>query len=160
MIDRVIARWPGAVASRIFHLKLKVDVDLFAGLYGTIDFLALVAHKIAAVQIYAVLGLNPIAMMFEQPFDAVEVAAFFVGREREDEIAVGSETCFFQADKIRHEDGGAIFDVHSASAIEITFLFDKLKGIGGPVFAARFDDVQVGEKQDRFLLAASMQAHD
>src|SRR5580698_5196330 len=100
MINGIVARWAGAVASGIFHFKLKVDVDLFASLHSAVDFLALVAHKIATIQIYAVLGVNPIAMMLEQPFDTVEVAALFIGGKRKNEVAVGRDACFFHADEI------------------------------------------------------------
>ncbi len=160
MINGVVTRWARAVASGIFHLDLKIGVDFLAGLHSAIDFLALVAHEIAAIEIYAVFGVNPIAMMLEQPFDAVEVPSFFIGGEREDQIAVRREARLFHADKIFNQNCGAVFDVHGAATVEIAVFLDKLKRIGGPVFAAGLDDVQVGEKQDWFLLTGSMQARD
>jgi hypothetical protein len=38
-------------------------------------------------------------MIFQQPVDAVGRAAFFVGREREDQIARGPVALLFEADE-------------------------------------------------------------
>ena len=57
-------------------------------------------------------------------------------------------------------DGVAVFHVLRAAAVEVAVLLDELKGIGRPVFAARFDHVEMPDQQHRLVLAAAVQAHD
>ena len=35
------------------------------------------------------LGVDQVAMVFQQPVDAVEFAAFFIGSERQNDVAIG-----------------------------------------------------------------------
>jgi hypothetical protein len=46
----------------------------------------------------------------------------------------------------------------ACAPIEVTVLFHELKGVGRPVFATRFNDVQVSDEQDRFFLSAASKA--
>ena len=110
--------------------------------------------EFAAVQIDAVFRVNPVAMLLEQPIDAVEVAAFFIGGEREDQIAVrATDPSFFRRMKFVDQDGVAVLHVLGAAAVEVAVLFDEFEWIGGPVLAESFDDIQVAEEQDGFALA-------
>jgi hypothetical protein len=54
------------------------------------------AQRAAAAFVDGELGVNEVAMILHQPVDTVEGAAFFVGREREDQIAIGREPFLFK----------------------------------------------------------------
>ena len=57
--------------------------------------------KSASVGIEDELGVDQIAVILEEPVDAVGFAAFFVGGEGEDEVAVGTIVFALQADEGR-----------------------------------------------------------
>jgi len=97
-------------------------------------------------------------MMLQQPVDPVRAAAFLVSGQRENEVAVWSKPFFPEADEIGDQDGIAVFNVHGAATVKIALLFDKLKGIRGPVLAARLYDIEVSEKKNWFALACPAQA--
>ena len=101
-----------------------------------------------------------VAVIFDEPIDPVEIAAFFVGGERENQIAVGLVVLFLHANELGDEDGVAFLHVVGAATVEVAVLFDELKRIGGPVFAAGFDDVEMSDEEDRFALAGAMDARD
>ena len=122
--------------------------------------LVAVSFEFAAVEIDAVFGVDPIAMIFHEPIDAVEIAAFFIGGEREDQIAVGLVVLFLHANEVGDEDGVAFLHVVGAAPVEVAVFFDELKGIGGPVFAARLDDVEMADEEDWFALAGAVDARD
>src|SRR4029077_363384 len=90
----------------------------------------------------------------------VVVSAFFVSREREDQIAVRREVFFFHANEIGDQKRVALFHVVGATPIKVAVFFDELKRIGRPVFAASLNDVEVTEEQDRLALAGAMNASD
>src|SRR5580698_3674760 len=56
--------------------------------------------------------------------------------------------------------GAAAFFVGGATAVEVSVLFGEDEGIERPVFALGFDDVGVGEEEERFLLAGAVVADD
>ena len=99
-------------------------------------------------------------MILEQPDDAVVGAGFFIGGQRENQIAIGAIAFFFQPNKIGDQNCVAVFDVFGAAAVEVAFLFDELERIGGPIFAAGFDNVEMADEQDRRANARAVNAHD
>jgi hypothetical protein len=59
-------------------------------------------------------------MVFQQPpYAIVEIRPFFVGRESQDDIAVGHPTFLFPSNKVGDEDRGAILDILRTAAVEI-----------------------------------------
>src|SRR6185437_6621450 len=108
----------------------------------------------------AVFGVYPVAMVFGEPLRAIGLTALFVSRERQDEVTRGDPALFFQADKIGDQYGVALFDVRRAATIEKAIDFVELERIHGPVLAQRFYNIKVGDKQDGFSRAASVQAND
>ena len=148
------------MAAGIERFELKVGVDLFAGLNRGQHALVAVSLEFAAVEIDAVFGVDPVAMIFHQPIDAVEIAAFFVGGEREDQVAIGLVVLFLHANEVGDEDGVAFLHVVGAAAVEVAVFFNELKRIGGPVFAARFDDVEMADEEDRLALTGAVDAGD
>ncbi len=62
--------------------------------------------------------------------------------------------------EIGDPDGGLGFVVAGAAAVEVAVLFGEDEGIERPVFALGFDDVGVGEEEERLLLAGAVVADD
>src|SRR5579872_7199453 len=117
-----------------------------------------ISFEFAAVEIDAVFGVDPIAMIFDEPIDAVEIAAFLIGGERENQVAVGLVVLFFHANEVGDKDGVAFLHVVCAATVEVAGLFNKLKRVSGPVFAARFDNVEMADEEDRLALAGAVDA--
>ena len=88
-------------------------------------------------------------MILQQPVDPVRVPALFIGRQRQDDVAIRLVSLAFEANERGHQDGVVDLHVLSAAAIEVAVLFDKLERIGGPILAPRFHDIQVADDQDR-----------
>src|SRR6266699_1558665 len=88
--------------------------------------------EFACVQIDAIFGVNPVAMLVQQPVNAVERATFLIGGQRKNQVAVRQRAVFL----------------------------DEFEGIGGPVLAVRFDDVKVPDEQDGLAISGSAQTND
>ncbi len=52
------------------------------------------------------------------------------------------------------------FVVAGAAAVKVTVFFEELKRIDGPVFTLGFDDVNVGEQEERLALACAVIARN
>src|SRR5262245_51364951 len=88
MVDGVVARRQRAVPARIGHVEAERLEQLLARLEAAHDALAVLDQRIAAVDVETELGVDEIAMILEQPVDAVvAAAALFAGGEREDQRA-------------------------------------------------------------------------
>src|SRR5438132_1526207 len=101
-----------------------------------------------------------IRVILQEPIDAVRRASFFIGSERENDVTGGHVTFLLESDQSRGHDGVAIFHVLRAAAIEVAVFFDELKRVGGPVFAAGLDHIEMAYKKNRLVLAAAMQSDD
>src|ERR1041384_7164621 len=87
-------------------------------------------------------------MILDEPVNAVEgAAAFFIGSKSDDDVAVRNEIFFFVLNKIGNPDGGLGFVVAGTAAVEVAVILGQLKWINGPIFALRFHDIDVGEKE-------------
>src|SRR5262249_41875689 len=134
-------------------------IQLLGGLYAVPGGLA-VLHRDAAAFVQRELRVDQLAVVLEQPADAVFVAVadFLVGGQRENEVAVGAIALLFEADEGGDQGGGHVFVVGGAAGVEVAVLLDELIGIGGPVLAFSFYYVDVGEEEYRFVLAGAVQA--
>ena len=99
-------------------------------------------------------------MIFQKPVDAVRASAFFVSRQRHDDVAIGFEVFLFHANHRHHEECVSRFHVDRAAAVEVAVFFDEFERIDGPIFAARFHDVEVADHQNRFASAGAVEARD
>ena len=93
-------------------------------------------------------------MIFENPVDAVVVAGFFIGRQRDDQVAIGHIAFLSKANERRDPHSSHSLVVGTAAAVEVTVFFGELEGIQGPVLTQRFNHVEMREQQHR-LSAAS-----
>jgi hypothetical protein len=136
------------VAAGIGHLEAEVLKDLFARLHFVGQVLPL-AHVAAAAFVDRVLGVDQIAMVLDQPVDAVEVAAFLVGGERENQIAIGRVAFLPEPNQVGDELRRHRLVVAGAAAVEEAVPLQEDERIERPVLALRFDDVEVGEQEQR-----------
>jgi hypothetical protein len=116
----------------------------------------------AAALVDAKLGVNQPAVLLQQKLRAVEVAALLVGRQRDDEVALGPEVLLPVADEVGDEDGGHRLVVAGAAAVEVAFALGELEGVETlrPVLPAGLDHVDVGEQKERLARARAAQARD
>ena len=137
-----------AVSAVVGDFQLETEVDLFGGLHGHVDGLAVLDVAAAGIGIDAELGVDEVAMLFDEPIDAVGRAAFLVGGEGEDEIAGGLEVFALHAQEGSDEGGVVALHVGGAAAVEVAALLAEDEGVEGPIGAAGFDDVEVSEEED------------
>ena len=114
----------------------------------------------AAVRVENVFGIDKVAVVLDQPVDAVRFAALLIGREREDDVAIGVEAFPVQAEEGFDQDGVGLLHVLGAAAVVVAVFGYELEGIGGPVVAACFNHIQVADEEDRLLAAGAVITHD
>ena len=136
------------MSAGVGDFEFETQVDLFGGLHRHVDGLAVLDVAAAGIGVDAELGVDEIAMLLDQPIDAVGGAAFLVGGEGEDEIARGLELFALHAQEGSDEGGVVAFHVGGAASVEVAVLLAEDEGVEGPVVAARFDDVEVSEEED------------
>ena len=96
-----------------------------------------------AIVIQDKLRINPITMIFNQPINAIRLAAFFVRRKCENDVSIWHKPFLLEAKQSCDHDGIAIFHVLRATAIEVTILLHELKWIRCPVFATRLNHIEM-----------------
>src|SRR6266851_7359852 len=116
--------------------------------------------EFARVQVDAVFGVNPVAMLVQQPVNSVERATLLIGGQRKNQVAVRQIAFFFQADEIGNENGVAVLHVLGSAAVKVAVFLDEFEWIGGPILAVRFDDVKVPDEQDGLAISGSVKAND
>src|SRR5581483_2519026 len=137
------------------------DVPLLGHLHGRGEWTTVAREqKVATIRVQAVFSVDQIAMLLKQPLHAVGAALFLIRGEREDDVAIGLVALLTPANHVGEENGGAIFDVVGAAAVEEAVFFDHLKRVGGPIGAGGFDDIEMSEQQERLALAGSVNARD
>ena len=147
------------MAAGVGHFEAEVLEHFLARLHFVGQVLAL-AHVAAAAFVDREFGVDQVLVVLHEPVDAVEIAAFFVGREREDQIAVGDEAFLLQPNHVGDELRRHRLVVARAAAIEPAVLLEKGERIERPVLALRLDDVEVREEQQRPPRAGAVIADD
>ena len=102
----------------------------------------------AGVRIDHVSCIHQVAMLAHQPVSAVELAAFFVCCERQDQVALGLISLAMQAQESFDQRGVGVLHVLRATPVDIAVLLNELKGIGGPIGAQRLHHVYVAEEKN------------
>ena len=87
-------------------------------------------HRFApAAFVQAELGVDQVALVLEQPLDAVvRATALFVGRERDDDVAIGLEAFALVANQVGDPDRRLRFVVADAAAVEVAVFFGETNG--------------------------------
>ena len=160
VVDGVVGHRQRTMAAGVSDHELIVGVELFAGIDVGGDCFAFLEIHSAAIGIKSEGGLHQLGMILQEPVDTIRLTSLFVCREREDEVAVRFESFFVQAQEGRHENGVAVFHILRAAPVIIAIFLDELKGIGGPVLTARFNDIFMPDEEDWRLRAGSAIADD
>ena len=160
LIDGVVRHRQRAVTAGIGDGELVIRVELLARVDGEDGRFALVQLHAAAIGIEDVFGLDEIAMILNQPVDAVGLAALLVRGKREDDVAVGAKAFTMQTEKRLHQDGIGLLHVLRAAAIVVAVLGQELKGVGRPVVTTCFDDIQVADEQNGLFATGPVIAHN
>ena len=90
-IDRVVAARRGAVPAAIGDLELVGLIDLLGELDREAERAGRCAMRAAAALVDGELGVDQLAVVLQQPAHAIvrRIRKLFVGREREDDVALG-----------------------------------------------------------------------
>ncbi len=160
MVDGVVRDGQRAMATGVFHFELIIGVELFGRVDGHHHGLSAARVDPAAIGIERKFGIDQIAMIAQQPFDAVGAARFFVGSERENDVAIGMEIFLVETDQGCDEDRVGGFHVLRAAAVEVAIALEKLERVDRPILAARFDNVDVADQKDRAMRSGAAQAGD
>ena len=145
-VDGVVLDRARRVAAGIGGFELKVLHLLFARLNVVRQFLAILDPSTAAF-VEGELSVDQVAVVLDQPIHAVRRAAFFVGGERHDDVAIRHELLGLEAHDEGEMDRTIIFVVADAATIEGGVLLNERVGRQRPVFRLGFYDVNVREQQ-------------
>ncbi len=148
LVDGVIGPGERAVAATIDGGDLEIGVDLLCGFDGGDDGVAVIEFDAAGVRVDDEGRVDQVAMMGDKPVGAVELAAFLICGEGEDKVALRRKVLAMEAQEAGHEDGVGLLHILRAAAVVVAVLLDELEGIGGPVAAQGFNDVEVAEEED------------
>ena len=143
VIDRVVRHGHRAVAALVTDLHAKVQHVLLGNLNVVRNFLP-VDHLAPAAFVQAVLGIDPVAVILQQPVHAVvRSATLFVRRQSDNQITVGLEPLALVANQVGDPDGGLRLVVRRAASVKKAALFAEHEWIEAPVFALGLDHVDV-----------------
>src|ERR1700691_3565966 len=120
----------------------------------------MIAQDAAAVVIENHFRIDEFAMVFYQPVDPIRFAAFLVGSQSKNNVAVGDVTFLLKADESGGHNGIAALHVLRATAVIETVLLNEAEGVSSPVFAMGFHYIEVADEQQWFMFAASAQPND
>ena len=140
--------------------ELEVGVELLGGVDRQEHGLAVDGGNSASVGVEHKGGVDQIAPVADEPGNAVIGAALLGGGEGEDDVAVTVVALAFQADEGGHKVGIAVFHVLGAASVEEAVFLNELEWIGGPVFAACFNHIEVSNEQQRLVFPGSVQAYN
>src|SRR5262249_31635710 len=98
----------------------------------------------------AILGVDQVTVLLDEPIDTIVLSArFFVGGEGNDQVAVRTVVLLLEADQVGDPDGGHGFVVNGTAPVKVTLALEEFERIDGPVLAARLDDIEMREQQQR-----------
>ena len=144
----------------VVGLESIVDHVLLAHLHVIRDPGAI--HRFSpAAFVQGELSVDQLALFLEQPVHAVvRATAFLIGRERDDEVAIGLESFTLVADQIRDPHRRLRLVVARSPAVEVAVLLGERERIHAPVVALRLHDVGVREEEDRTAAPGAVVAND
>src|SRR5215472_13319208 len=112
MVDGILAFHRARTVTAIaLYFQAKVNVVLLARLHAQKQALAVLGFEIAGISIDAIFGVDQIAMILNKPLHAVGLPTFFVGSERQNQIAGGNPAFFFETQKVCYQFGVSLLDI-------------------------------------------------
>ena len=137
------------MAAFVVHFQLIIQVYFFARLDCHDGISAVFDIPAAAVGIDAIFGINEIATVRQQPLNSIGVAALFIFRERDNNVADRHKAFLLQSNEIRDKRCVIAFHVGCSAPVKIAFAFQELERINGPILSKGFNDIEVPDKKDR-----------
>src|SRR5215471_1030001 len=132
MVDGIVFHRPRTVSACVMNLEPKTRVYLFARLHG-IQYVMAVLYFAFAAFVEGILGVDQIAMVRQQPLDAIRVAGLFVCGERKNQVAIRQVVLLLETDEGCNPDGGHGLVIGRTAAPEETFSFEEFERIDRPV---------------------------
>src|SRR6266853_1362229 len=162
MVDRVVLHRHRAVPAGIGHLELVGLENLFAGLDGHAQSVAVLVEQAVPAFVERELGVDQVAVVLEQVYDAAEIRRddFLVAGRYEDEVALRTVAFPPVADEIGDEHRDHRLVVGGAAGVEIAVFLDELEGGALPVLALRLHHIEVSQQHDRSFRAGAPVAGD
>src|ERR1039458_8555595 len=93
------------MATRILNSELEIGIQLLSGFHLDVDRLSLLGQDAAGIGIQNEASLDQIAVVLQQPVDAVERPTLFISGESKDDIAIRMEAFPLEPDQRDHQDG-------------------------------------------------------
>ena len=142
------------------HLEMVIDDVFLAHLHIVRQPLS--ADRLSpAAFVQAELGVDQLALVLQQPLDpVVGPAAFLVGRERNDDVAIGPEPFALVPDQVRDPHRRLRLVVAGSAAVEVAVALGQRERIHAPVFAFRFHDIGMRQQKNRTATAGAVIPND
>ena len=146
------------MTAAVLHFQTPAHRHFFHRLDAVADGLA-VLDPDAAAFVQREFGIDERTLVLDQPTDAVAVAIedLFVGVERHDDVAIGSEAFLLVADEIGDQSRRHVFVVGGATPVVVAVDLGESKRIGRPIVGIGGHDVDMREQQDRSLRTGAAQ---
>src|SRR5437762_2456785 len=152
MVNRVVLHRTRAVPTGVPDLETKTLIYLLARLDRVQQILPVLDQAFAAL-VQRKFRIDQIAMILDNPVDAIVVAGFFIGRECDDQVAIGHVAFLLKANERRDPYGSHGLVVGTAAAVEVTVFFGELERIQRPILTQRLNNVEMREEQHRLSAA-------
>ena len=144
----------------VFGLQAEAKIDLLTRLQFVDPVLAVFDLTAPSIGVETVLSVDQVAVILQEPRDAVRVASFFVGRQGDNQVSIRREAFPFEPDEIGDQQCVARFDIVRAASIKISVPLDELEGIKRPILRPRFNHIEMGQQKDWFSCPSAAQAGD
>src|SRR5438034_709417 len=120
-----------AVAASVVRREPKRDINLLARADTVVEPLSVLESPAAAL-VEREGSIDQVAMLRKKPGDAVVVAGFLVGGQRDDQIAFRYPTFFFVANQIGDENRRHRLVIARPAAVVVAILFEECEWIDRP----------------------------
>src|SRR3974377_1385311 len=127
----------------------NVDGDLFAGLDGDIEYLAVFQHHTPTLVDGKDRG-NLVPILWNHHLEAGVAELLFIGRCEEYHVPVDVNIAALERDERREISSHHAFVVNRSAAPQVAVLDNAAERVGGPLALVHTDHVHVGHEQERF----------
>ena len=149
LVDRVVGARPRAVAAGIGRRDLVVGIDFFGGLHIGDHGRPWSSSTPPESGLMTYAASTRSRCCCTSHDGAVELAAFFIGGQGQDQVALRLVAFPVQAQKCGDQRGVGVFHVLGAAPIEVAALLHELERIGVPVGAQSLHDIDDGRETGR-----------
>ena len=138
------------MAAGVARFEAEIGEGLFTDLHRLANHFALSVAVAAAAFVEGKFGVDQVAFVRGEPFDAIERAiGFLAAGQRDLDRALGLVACLPEADQRIDPHRRLRFVVGGSAAIEIAIFLDHDERVALPVGAFCLDHVNMRDEQDR-----------